>query len=58
VATIYRVIYASNALGAATGSWLGGLLHDFAGGYRFTLAMALAFIALAAASLITGPPSP
>jgi len=55
VATIYGVIYASNALGAATGSWLGGLLHDFAGGYRFTLAMALAFIALAAAPFWTVP---
>jgi MFS family permease len=55
VATIYGVIYASNALGAAMGSWLGGLLHDFAGGYRFTLAMALAFIALAAAPFWTVP---
>jgi len=55
VATIYGVIYATNALGAATGSWLGGLLHDFAGGYRPALFMALAFIACAAAPFWTVP---
>jgi MFS family permease len=55
VATIYGVIYATNALGAALGSWLGGLLHDFSGGYRPGLAMALAFIALAAAPFWTLP---
>ena len=53
VATIYGVIYATNALGAATGSWLGGLLHDFTGGYRPALLMALAFIAFAAAPFWT-----
>jgi len=55
VATIYGVIYATNALGAAVGSWLGGLLHDFTGGYQWGLAMALAFIALAAAPFWTLP---
>ena len=55
VATIYGAIYATNALGAALGSWLGGLLHDFSGGYRPGLAMALAFIALAAAPFWTLP---
>ena len=55
VATIYGVIYATNALGAALGSWLGGLLHDFTGGYRWGLAMALAFIACAAAPFWTVP---
>ena len=55
VATIYGVIYATNALGAAIGSWLGGLLHDLAGGYRPGLLMALAFIALAAAPFWTLP---
>jgi MFS family permease len=55
VATIYGVIYATNALGAATGSWLGGLLHDLTGGYRPALLMALAFIACAAAPFWTVP---
>jgi MFS family permease len=55
VATIYGVIYATNAVGAALGSWLGGLLHDFTGGYRWGLAMALAFIACAAAPFWTVP---
>ncbi len=55
VATIYGVIYATNALGAAMGSWLGGLLHDFTGGYAAGLVMALAFIACAAAPFWTVP---
>ncbi len=49
VATIYGGIYAANALGAACGSFMGGVLHDLTGGYRVGLAVALAFIALAAA---------
>lgn len=48
VATIYGTIYATNALGAAFGSLLGGVLHDLTGGYRAGLAMSLCFIALAA----------
>jgi len=48
VATIYGSIYAANALGAACGSFMGGVLHDLTGGYRVGLAVALAFIALAA----------
>ena len=49
VATIYGTIYSCNALGAAFGSWMGGLLHDFTGGYRAGIAVALAFVALALA---------
>jgi MFS family permease len=48
VATIYGIVYASNAVGAALGAYLGGLLHDVTGGYRAGLGMALAFISLAA----------
>ena len=48
VATIYGLIYASNAVGAALGAFAGGLLHDLTGGYRAGLVMALALIALAA----------
>jgi MFS family permease len=48
VATIYGIVYASNAVGAALGAYLGGLLHDATGGYRAGLGMALVFIGLAA----------
>ena len=47
-ATIYGAIYATNALGAALGSYLGGLLHDLTGGYRTGLALALVSITIAA----------
>jgi MFS family permease len=49
VATIYGAIYGTNALGAAFGALMGGLLHDLTGGYRLGLGVALVFIALAAA---------
>jgi len=55
VATIYGFIYASNAVGAAMGAFVGGLLHDLTGGYRVGLAFALVFIALAAAPFWTIP---
>jgi predicted MFS family arabinose efflux permease len=48
VATIYGTIYATNAIGAAFGSYVGGVLHDLTGGYRAGLVFALVFIALAA----------
>ena len=47
VATIYGGIYAANAIGAACGSFVGGLLHDFTGGYKVNLVLALVFIAMA-----------
>ncbi len=49
VATIYGGIYAANAIGAACGSFLGGLLHDFTGGYKVGFAFALVCVALASA---------
>jgi MFS family permease len=48
VATIYGTIYSSNALGAAIGSLMGGVLHDLTDGYVAGLCFSLAFIALAA----------
>mgnify|MGYP001435637233 FL=1 len=48
VATIYGGIYSANALGAASGSLLGGVLHDLTGGYRAGLAFAFGFVVLAA----------
>ena len=55
VATIYGTIYATNALGAAFGSLMGGVLHDLTGGYRSGLVFSLAFIALALAPFWTVP---
>jgi MFS family permease len=55
VATIYGVIYASNAVGAALGSLAGGLLHDLTGGYRAALTMALVLMTLAALPFWTVP---
>lgn len=55
VATIYGMIYSANAIGAAFGSYIGGLLHDLTGGYRVGLGFALVFIALAAAPFWTVP---
>lgn len=53
VATIYGTIYSTNALGAAFGAWMGGVLHDLTGGYRLGLAMSLFFIGLASAPFWT-----
>jgi MFS family permease len=55
VATIYGMIYSANAIGAALGSYFGGLLHDLTGGYRVGLGFALVFIALAAAPFWSVP---
>jgi MFS family permease len=53
VATIYGAIYAMNAIGAAFGSLLGGLLHDLTGGYRAGLLVAMFFLALASSPFWT-----
>ena len=55
VATIYGLIYASNAVGAALGAFAGGLLHDLTGGYRAALAMSLMLIMVAALPFWTVP---
>jgi len=55
IATIYGTIYATNAIGAAFGSYIGGVLHDLTGGYRAGLGFALVFVALAAAPFWTVP---
>jgi MFS family permease len=55
VATIYGTIYSTNAIGAAFGSYIGGLLHDLSGDYRVGLIFALIFIALAAVPFWTVP---
>lgn len=48
VATIYGAIYSTNALGAAFGAFMGGLLHDLTGGYVAGLAMAFCAVLVAA----------
>src|SRR5207253_1189049 len=55
VATIYGTIYASNALGAAFGSLMGGLLHDLTGGYRAGLAVAMICVVIASTPFWTLP---
>jgi predicted MFS family arabinose efflux permease len=47
VATIYGIVYASNAVGAAIGAFAGGLLHDLTGDYRAGLVMAIVLMTLA-----------
>jgi MFS family permease len=49
VATIYGGIYGANAIGAALGAYVGGLLHDLTGGYKLAFTFALVCIAIAAA---------
>jgi MFS family permease len=48
LATIYGCIYATNSIGAAVGSFIGGVLHDVTGGYRTALLVALASLFFAA----------
>lgn len=55
VATIYGTVYAMNALGAAFGSLMGGVLHDLTGNYRTGFVVALCFVALAAAPFWSVP---
>jgi MFS family permease len=55
VATIYGIVYASNAVGAALGSLIGGVLHDLTGGYRVGLGMAVTLMVLAALPFWTVP---
>ena len=49
IATIYGGIYAANAIGAAFGSYSGGLMHDLTGGYSVGFLFSLACVAIAAA---------
>lgn len=41
VATIYGVIYASNAFGAGLGALMGGVMHDLTGSYRPGFALSI-----------------
>ena len=49
IATIYGGIYAANAIGAAFGSYCGGLMHDLTGGYGLGFLFSLGCVAIAAA---------
>lgn len=53
VATIYGLIYAANAIGAAFGSLLGGLLHDLTRGYVAGFALSVCAVGLAVAPFWT-----
>jgi MFS family permease len=48
IATIYGGIYAANAIGAAFGAYVGGVLHDVTGGYKAGFGFSLVCIAIAA----------
>ncbi len=48
VATIYGTVYSMNAVGAAFGSVMGGVLHDLTGSYGAGFAFALIALAMAA----------
>jgi MFS family permease len=55
VATIYGMVFASNSVGAALGSLLGGVLHDLTGGYVVVLVFCLCAITLASTPFWTVP---
>jgi len=55
VATIYGMIFTMNALGSASGSLIGGALHDFTGGYRTGFVFALCAMAFAVTTFWTVP---
>lgn len=55
VATIYGMIFTANALGSASGSLIGGALHDLTGGYRAGFLMALCSMAIAVTTFWTVP---
>jgi predicted MFS family arabinose efflux permease len=53
VATIYGMIFGANAVGAAFGSLMGGVLHDLTGGYRAGFTLSLCAVVLAVAPFWT-----
>ena len=53
VATIYGLIYSANAIGAAFGSLMGGVLHDLSGGYLAGFALSICAVGLAVAPFWT-----
>jgi len=55
VATIYGMIFTMNALGSASGSLIGGALHDFTGDYRAGFLFALCAMAFAVTTFWTVP---
>ena len=52
-ATVYGTILATNAIGAAIGSYAAGMLHDLTGGYRASFVFSLVSIAFAALPFFT-----
>ena len=55
VATIYGMIFTMNALGSASGSLIGGALHDLTGGYRTGFLFALCSMSFAVTTFWTVP---
>lgn len=52
-ATILGTITTSGGIGAATGAWAGGFLHDITGGYQAVLALSAANVLVAIAVFFT-----
>jgi MFS family permease len=55
VATIFGTIAIGAGLGAATGSWTGGLLHDWSGGYDLVIGFAFLSILCGMLPFLTVP---
>lgn len=55
VATIYGMIFMANSLGSASGSLIGGALHDLTGDYRSGFLFALCAMGLAVTTFWTVP---
>lgn len=55
VATIYGMVFTMNALGSASGSLIGGALHDFTGDYRAGFLFALCAMAIAVTTFWSVP---
>jgi len=55
VATIYGTVFATNSIGAALGSLIGGVIHDLTGGYTVVFIFSLCSLALASAPFWTVP---
>jgi MFS family permease len=55
VGTIYGAISLGGGLGSAVGSWSGGLLHDWSGGYEALIGFALVSVVLGAMPFLVVP---
>jgi len=50
--TVLGLITFGNRLGSAVGPWLGGVIYDLTGSYRYAFAVSIAALALAALAFV------